>query len=355
MQKSEASTWKIPWKGIIIAFICSAVALVLVFSKVAKPADVLRELESYPLGYFFGALFFVLAAWIVDGQRIGMLTRAVDHPVPWWQLTVVLGAANFLTLVTPFAGGGGALIIYFLYRRGVSVPTATAVVTAGGIAGQIGLAVLALVMFSTVSNVPVGLARYLTIIRFGAVGYIVVLIGLLFVIVQNERWLLWLSKKRGTESKGAAWLEEFRATYRLILEQRVGYYLACLVVALAYYIVYYLGGFVLLTGFGAYEPWFRFAVSVLFGIAPVFSPIPGGAGASELIAFLVLENVLPGDSLGTFILLWRTVVFYLPIVIGGSVFTFLLFRWAATPNLAKKPMENPTSTVILPEENDHNR
>ena len=348
MQKSEASNWKIPWKGIVIAFICSIAALVLVFSRVAKPSDVLRELESYPLRYFFGALFFVLIAWIVDGQRIGMLTRAVDHPIPWWQLTFVLGAANFLTLVTPFAGGGGALIIYFLYRRGVTVPAATAVVTAGGIAGQITLSALALIMFSTMSNAPAGLARYLRLIRFGALGYIAILIGILLVVTLNERWLKWFFDKRGAESRGAAWLEEFRGTYRRILGQNLGYYLACLVVAFMYYVVYYLGGFVLLTGFGAYEPWTRFGISVLFGIAPVFSPIPGGAGASELIAFLVLENVLPAEALGTFIVLWRTVVFYLPIVLGGSVFSFLVFRWAATA-------KNPTSTVILPEENDHNR
>lgn len=351
MEKSEASNWKIPWKGIIIAFLCSILALVLVFSKVAKPSDVLRELENYPLGYFFGALFFVLAAWLVDGQRIGMLTRAVGHHVPWWQLGIILGAANFLTLVTPFAGGGGALVIYFLYRRGMGVATATAVVTAGGIGGQIALALLTLFMFSTLPTAPVGLARFLNLIRFGALGYLVILVGILLIITLNERWLQWFFAKRGAESRGATWLEEFQATYRLLLGQHLGNYLVCVVVAFLYYIVYYMGGFVLLSGFNAYEPWLRFGISVLFGIAPVFSPIPGGAGASELIAFLVLENVLPGESLGTFILLWRTVVFYLPIIIGGFVFTFLLFRWAATPNLRK----NLTSDVILPEENDHNR
>lgn len=351
MEKSEVSKWKIPWKGIVISFLFSIAALSLVFSKVARPSDVLRELENYPLKYFFGALFFVLAAWIVDGQRVSILAKAVGHHTPWWQWAFLLGAANFLTLVTPFAGGGGALVIYFLYRQGVGLAKATALVTAGGIAGQLSLSLLATIMFSNMGAAPEGLSKYLQILRFGAMGYILILLGILAIIVLNERWLRWFFAKRGAESRGAAWLEEFQATYRQLLGPDFLNFLICLVVAMAYYVVYYMGGFVLLTGFGAYDPWLRFGISVLFGIAPVFSPIPGGAGASELIAYLVLENVLPGDSLGTFIVLWRTVVFYLPIILGGTVFTVLVFRWTG----ASKLRQEVASDVILPEENDHNR
>lgn len=351
MDKSELSNWKVPWKGIVFAFLCSIAALVIVFSKIARPSEVLRELENFSLSYFFGALFFVLSAWIIDGQRLSILAKTVGQDIPWWQWAFLLGAANFLTLVTPFAGGGGALVIYFLYRQGVGVAKATALVTAGGIAGQISLSALAFIMFSSM-NVPLGLHKYIQILRFGALGYILILIAVLIIITHNERWLNWFFSKRGAESRGAAWLEEFQATYRELLGPNLGKYLACLGIALVYYVIYYMGGFVLLTGFGAYDQaWYRFGISVLFGIAPVFSPIPGGAGASELIAFLVLENILSPESLGTFIVLWRTVVFYLPIILGGSTFTFLVFRWAATPQLRKEVAND----VILPDETDHNR
>ncbi len=47
-----------------------------VFNKVARPGgEILRELRVYPLAYFHRP-FFVLAAWIVDGQRIGILIRS---------------------------------------------------------------------------------------------------------------------------------------------------------------------------------------------------------------------------------------------------------------------------------------
>lgn len=362
MAKTERPTWKIPWKGIIFTIIFSMVALIIVFSKVANPKQVLRELEQFPTGYFFGALFFVLAAWLVDGQRIGVLTRAVGHYVPWWQLTLLLGAANFLTLVTPFAGGGGAMIIYFFYRRGLKVPTATAIVVAGGLAGQIGLSILSFIMFWRLDNAPQAVASYLKYIRFGSLAYFLILVGLIVMILRSERFFEWVFRKRGAESRSAAWLAEFRATFQLIVQKRRGYFLCCLVFAFSYYIVYYMGGFVLFTGFQVFNPWLRLAISVLFGIAPVFSPIPGGAGASELIAYVVLDGILTKDALGTFIILWRTVVFYLPILFGGTIFTVLALQWAASapkegsgflPKL-RNNKEEPSS-VILSEEDDHTR
>jgi uncharacterized protein (TIRG00374 family) len=339
MEKPEKFAWRIPWRGIAITFIVSIFALVIVFWKMANPAQVLQELREYPVGHFFGALFFVLAAWVVDGQRIGMLTRAVGHHIPWWQSALTLGAANFLTLVTPFAGGGGALIVYYLYRRGLKSSTGTAIVIAGGLAGQLSLATLGFVMFSTVSNVPPDLAQYISGLRLGALIYSGVLIALLVLIVRSERFFGWLFRKRG-DSRPALWVQEFRTTIQLLLGER-GYYLACLAVAFCYYVVYFSGSYVLLSGFGVFHPWLRYAVAVMFGVAPVFSPIPGGAGVSEGIAWLVLDGVLAPDVLGTFIVLWRTVVFYIPILLGSTIFAIMAMKW--------------TAKVILPEETDHTK
>lgn len=340
MDKPEKFAWRIPWKGIVLTFLVSMVALVIVVWKMADPTHVVKELGEYPPTYFFGALFFVLVAWIVDGQRIGMLSRAVGHPVPWWELAVTLGAANFLTLVTPFAGGGGAMIVYYLYRRGLKGSTATAIVLAGGLAGQLSLASLGLLMFSALRDLPPDLERTIDGVRIGAFCYIIVLITLLVLTMRSKRFFQWLFRKKGP-SRPAVWLEEFRSTFQYILGERRRYFYASYAVAFSYYVVYYTGSFVLLSGFDVFEPWLRYAISVLFGVAPVFSPIPGGAGVAEGIAWVVLDGVLTPDLLSTFIVLWRTVVFYIPILFGGTIFAVLAMKWARQ--------------VILPEEPDHTK
>ncbi len=340
MEKPEKFEWRIPWRGIALALMVSMIALVIVVWKMANPSDVLHELGEYPLAYFFGALFFVLVAWVVDGQRISTLARAMGYRTPWWKMATLLGAANFLTLVTPFAGGGGALIVYFLYRQGMKGSAATAVVMAGGLAGQLSLASLALLTFSLSADVPADLARYFNAVRIGALSYIAVLFILLVLILRSQRFFKWVFRKKDG-SRPAVWIEEFRRSMHYLLVERRRYFVACFAVAFSYYLVYYTGTFLLLSGFGVYNHWLRYAIAVLFGAAPVFSPIPGGAGVAEGIAWVVLDGALTADLLSTFIVLWRAVVFYIPIVLGGTIFALLAMKWA--------------SKVILPEEPDHTK
>lgn len=340
MDNPERTPWRVPWKGIVLLFAVSVLVLTIIVWKMSNPLHVLQALRMYPLGYFFAALFFVLFAWLIDGQRIGMLTRSVGYQIPWWQLGIVLGAANFLTLVTPFAGGGGALVVYFLYKRGMKTSTATALVLIGGLAGQLSLASLTIIMVSIIKNVPADSVKYFNLIRIGAAAYIGILLTLLILLARSKRFFQWIFRKKGS-SRPALWFDDFRATIRLILTEKRAYYVACIVTAFSYYVVYYTSSFTLLTGFGVYDPIFRYAIAVLFGIAPVFSPIPGGAGVAEGIAWLVLDNTLTPDLLGTFIILWRTAVFYIPILLGGTIFAFMATKWA--------------SEVILPGEADHTK
>ncbi|HBN97372.1 MAG TPA: hypothetical protein DDZ66_13860, partial [Firmicutes bacterium] len=108
--------------------------------------------------------------------------------------------------------------------------------------------------------------RYFDAVRIGAVLYIAVLITLLVLIVRSKRFFQWIVRKKG-ESRPVVWFEEFRSTIHFILGQRRGHFLACYAVAFSYYVVYYAGSFMLLTGFGVYSPWLRYAIAVLFGVA----------------------------------------------------------------------------------------
>ncbi len=199
--------------------------------------------------------------------------------------------------------------------------------------GQTALALLAFVTSATLRSVPFDLAPYFTGVKYGALAYLTILTALQFAIVRSERIFQWLFRKRGGQSRSAAWIADFRSAYELLLTKGQGRYLLCVAVAFAYYVVYYTGSFLLLSGFGIFYPGLRFALAVLFGVAPVFSPIPGGAGLSEGISWAVLDSVLQPDELASFIVLWRTVVFYIPILLGGTIFVFLVMRWAAGSNI----------------------
>ena len=48
MEEDKKLNWKIPWRGIGVAFGSGLLALYLVFRKVAPPGEILDELRVYP-------------------------------------------------------------------------------------------------------------------------------------------------------------------------------------------------------------------------------------------------------------------------------------------------------------------
>jgi len=136
MDKTSKPEWKVPWKGMVVALLVSAGALAVIFWQISSPRRGASGAEGIPSAPLLWRPF--LCAGRLDRGRAAHWhpCSALGQSIPWWELTIVLGAANFLTLVTPFAGGGGALIVYYLYRRGLKASRATAVVLGGGLAGS---------------------------------------------------------------------------------------------------------------------------------------------------------------------------------------------------------------------------
>ena len=52
----------------------------------------------------------------------------------------------------------------------------------------------------------------------------------------------------------------------------------------------YGAGYMILSGFGVSRGLMRYGLTVLLGVAPLISPIPGGAGAAGLVAYHMLEE-----------------------------------------------------------------
>jgi uncharacterized protein (TIRG00374 family) len=327
MNQTESTEWKVPWKGIVFGIAAGTLALILVFANVAHPKVILAELQNYPLRYFFGALACIMGAWAMDGVRMRSLTIGAGQPAPWWELVLVLIASNFITLVTPFAAGGGPYVVYALYRRGRSVPHATAVVAAGGFAAQSGLAVLASVVLAAVGAVPSEVAKYVIYVRVGFAAYLAIVVAVTVLAYQGQRVQQLVIRREVAET----WMAEFQAVYRRLFQPRGRHFLRAFLASIAYFGLNYGAGYMILSGFGVSQGLRRYVLSVLLGVAPIISPIPGGAGAAEFVAYHMLDESLPLDALGTFIVLWRTVSLYIPVLVGGLLLSYQVVRYARLP------------------------
>ena len=96
-------------------------------------------------------------------------------------------------------------------------------------------------------------------------------------------------------------------------------------------------GFFLLTGFQPIPKltFTNYSMATLLGISPSFTPLPSGAGVSEAFTVYMLDNALPDNMLGTFIILWRTILFYFPIIFGGASFAYLFLIWSRSSKRRK--------------------
>lgn len=75
---------------------------------------------------------------------------------------------------------------------------------------------------ATLRSVPFDLAPYFTGVKYGALAYLTILTALQFAIVRSERIFQWLFRKRGGQSRSAAWIADFRSAYELLLTKGQG-------------------------------------------------------------------------------------------------------------------------------------
>ena len=132
----------------------------------------------------------------MDGQRIGMLARALGERIRWWNWRWFWVQPISLPW-SRRSQARGALIVYYLYRRGLKTSQATAVVLGGGLAGQSSLALLGLITSASLTNVPDDLSPYFRAVKIGALVYLTILMSLQVGIIKSDRLFQWLWSKRG--------------------------------------------------------------------------------------------------------------------------------------------------------------
>ena len=67
------------------------------------------------------------------------------------------------------------------------------------------------------------------------------------------------------------------------------------------------------------------------------SPSPGGSGVGELGSVALFEGIVPASVLGIFVIFWRFISQYLSALLGGIIFSFLVYKdWKEKGKLLKK-------------------
>lgn len=302
-----------------------AVALVLVWRTFDE--DTLANLGLLQPRFLVRALGLLFISIGLEGLRIRLVARAMGATIPWIRGCLIFLSVTFANLVTPMGMGELPALTYMYNKAGLNLGASlaaaivrnfvTKLVFLTGIIWLFGLA-RGKVQFGPITGdlftVVALVFAATTVISATYVLFPRLLHGLFTKLPQ--RW------RRGSLSKWQQRLEmeakEFDKGLRIMWKRGVLTLVGIALLSLGYWFTWFAMLPVLARGLGvSVDPALLISRQFSLTLALPFIPVPGASGALELAMAGVYQGVVPRGVLGIFILSWRVVTYYLPLLLGA--------------------------------------
>lgn len=298
------------------------VALVLVW----KTFDdhTIANLGLFEPRFLVLALLLLLVAISIEGQRIRLVARAMGVSFGWGRGCLIFLSTLFAGLVTPMGMGELPALTYLYNKAGLNLGASlaaaivrnfvTKLVFLAGIVWLFGLA-RGRVQFGPVTGdlfTMVALVFAATTVLTASYVLFPRLLQRLFAKLprrwQQSKWQQRLELEAREFDKGLK-IMWGRGPLSLV---RIGF------LSLCYWAVWFGILPVLARGLGVIvDPELLISRQFALTLALPFIPVPGASGALELAMAGVYQGVIPRSVLGIFILSWRLVTYYMPLLLGA--------------------------------------
>ncbi|HDR73897.1 MAG TPA: flippase-like domain-containing protein [Methanoculleus sp.] len=332
----ERKQWK--WLAVSIGFSVIVLAVVLYFT---IDEDTITYLARLDPAFLLLALAFHLASLCFWALRIKTMSKSLGYRVKFSHCLNMVFANMLVAAITPSQMGGEPVRIHELYRSGVRVGDATAVVIMERVIDGIvlgGIAALAMLLLSSHwSTLDVDFA---TPMFFSWIA--VTIAVLLFAYsVRNPDFLkgilrmvsLWAAR-RWHSTKLDRFVDaidhevdNFNGSLsRFVGGGKIGLIWGFLFTTL-YWVFEFSIASLILMGLGK-EPYLfeSFIVQLIIAIFMMIPLTPGSSGIAELSATSLYGLFIPSSIVGIFVVLWRFILYYVNIIIGILASIFIVRR-----------------------------
>ena len=283
-----------------------------------------------------GALF-TIGYWFFKSLALFDIVKEYKKDIKVSQIFKQITITQFFNGITPFASGGQPFQVYMLGKSGLKYTHSTNIIVQEFILYQMALvthgvmAVLLNYKFHYLEANP--FLKNLTIIGF--IINILIGLGLLFVsfsrkfngFIVNKVIVLFSKIKiiKNKEKTIKSWkikLKEFNDSAELLRTKKsliFKLYLYNLLGLTCYYltplfVIYALGLGSNITIIATY------VCCAYVTVIGSFVPIPGGSGGIEYSFLQFFGNFIKGSALSAVLIVWRTITYYLAMIVGGLTF-----------------------------------
>jgi uncharacterized protein (TIRG00374 family) len=332
----ERSQWK--WLALSVGFSTIVLIGVLWFTIDSETITYLTDV-SYP--FLLLALFLHMLALVAWGLRMKMMSQSLGYHVPFLHALNAVFANLLVAAITPSQAGGEPVRVHELYRAGVPVGDATAVVIMervidGIVLGLIGILAFFLMVFQ-VSTLDVNLTTPLMVIWVILICFMALFVYsirhpefLKRIIKRISRWLTkrWKSEKVDKLMHGIdAEVDNFNSTLTKFVSNAKAGLVWGFVFTTIYWVSEFLIASLILMAIGS-KPFFveSFIVQLMIAIVMMIPLTPGGSGVAEISATSLYGLFVPSSIVGVFVLFWRLILYYFNVFVGVLASVFIVRR-----------------------------
>ena len=235
--------------------------------------------------------------------------------------------------VTPFGAGGQPFQIHYLYKRGFSSGTSSAVPIAAFLMQQIAFVMIAIVVFIANGPMLAGIAVVRVVAFLGLAMYMAIPLAIIFFAVLPKPFkkligaitgllakMRIVKDKEQSANKVISVMDEYIVSLKS-MNKRPFFFIKIFIFSLIYQVAILSIPFFMLKAFGGTGDWFTiFSLTVYIYTSITVIPTPGNAGAAEMSFYAVFSS-LEGGFLFWAMIIWRLLVYYSWLIIGFVIVT----------------------------------
>jgi uncharacterized protein (TIRG00374 family) len=345
MEEAREYNWRkaLLWGLVSLALSALGIAAVL---RITKSQDVVRGVLAIGLRTLAISSGLVVASWVADGWRMAVLARGMGGRVPLASAFRISMMGAFMAAVTPFDTGGEPLKVYFLHKNGMSVGQSTATVTMAAMFHSTARFLLwALIpaagLFTGFNWQPTAVGR--VTLAAGLAFYVFYMVLFIVATVRPEslvsmvdrvcrirlfQRLITPDRMGNISEKVRAAADDFREGVIRIRSDGSAALLA-LLLSIVYWLAMTAVPVYILRGMGSGLPTLQIlSVSMTVYLVMAYTPTPGASGGAEVGSVVLFSPFLSAAVLGTFVIVWRVVTYYLTLLIGGAFVAIETLLWS---------------------------
>jgi glycosyltransferase 2 family protein len=342
------------WAWLSIGFSLVVLAVVLYLTVDRNTLELLLNFNPVYLVLALLLRTFSLVFWAF---RMTELSKALHYRVGAGYAFLVVTANLFAGAITPGQAGGEPVRIHGLYRTGLTIGDATAVVLMERVLDGVVLSLMGVVAMLALRSIWLSLPPWIIVGIGIAWIFMIGLIVLLALAVRRPepvkilimRVLVWAERRFPGERlrKAAAGAEKetdalFAGLLYFTSRGRRGLVTGGLCTAAFWSSEFFVASLILIA---LGQPAFvaeSFLFQLIIAIVSTVPLTPGSSGIAEVAAASLYALILPSSIVGVFVLLWRALLYYYNIVVGaiGSL-------WVVRKEITRAPNEPEPEQVLV--------